>query len=154
MRLTTYTDYALRVMMYLALKHPQGDVATISEIARAYGISRAHLMKVVNHLAQKGFIETVRGRTGGARLTRDPAKISVGELVRATEPDFAVVPCHDPGAKPQCVVMPACNLRRVMSRAVAAFIESLDAVTLEETITVPKVAARLLRIDPVRAAQR
>jgi Rrf2 family nitric oxide-sensitive transcriptional repressor len=146
MRLTVYTDYTLRVMMYLAASYPRGEVVTIVEIATAYGISRSHLMKIVNELSQNGFVEALRGRSGGVRLARRPAQISVGELVRMAEKDFTVVPCHDSHNEPQCAILPACNLKRAMRRAVDAFIGELDKMTLAQTITVTGVASSLLHI--------
>lgn len=148
MRLTVYTDYTLRVMMYLATTYSRGGVATIEEIARAYNISRSHLMKIVNELSQNGFVQALRGRTGGVRLARAPGEISVGQLVRMAEKDFAVVPCHDESVDSQCAILPACNLRRGMRRAADAFIHELDQMTLAETVTVPSVAASLLQIGP------
>jgi len=145
-RLTVYTDYTLRVMMYLAASYPSGEVVTIVQIATAYGISRSHLMKIVNELSQNGFVEAHRGRTGGLRLARPPEEISIGQLVRMAEKDFTVVPCHDSHAEPQCAILPACNLKRAMRRAVDAFIHELDQMTLAQTITVPSVAVSLLRI--------
>lgn len=146
MRLTVYTDYTLRVMMYLATRYPHGGVAKIEEIARAYDISRSHLMKIVNELSQSGFVEALRGRTGGIRLARSPSEISVGQLVRMAEKDFAVVPCHDTTKDSHCAILPACNLKRAMVRAVDAFMHELDKMTLAETVTVPSVAASLLHI--------
>ena len=145
-RLTVYTDYTLRVMMYLALSYPRGGVVTIVEIARAYDISRSHLMKIVNELSQNGFVAAVRGRAGGLRLARPPEEISVGQLVRMAEKDFAVVPCHDQGSDSHCAILPACNLKRGMRRAVEAFLRELDGMTLAQTITAPKAAAALLDI--------
>ncbi len=150
MRLTVYTDYTLRVMMYLATSYPRGETATIVEIATAYGISRSHLMKIVNELSQNGFVEALRGRSGGVRLARPPDEISVGELVRMAEKDFTVVPCHEKGGETHCVILPACNLKRVMRRAIDAFIGELDKVTLAQTLTVPSVAAALLHIGAPR----
>jgi len=147
MRLTVYTDYTLRVMMYLAASYPGGRVVTIEEIANAYGISRSHLMKIVNELSNNGYVEAQRGRTGGVKLARSPDEISVGELVRMAEKDFSVVPCHDSHDEPQCAILPACNLKRGMRRAVEAFISELDQMTLAQTITVPSVAVSLLHID-------
>jgi Rrf2 family nitric oxide-sensitive transcriptional repressor len=146
MRLTVYTDYTLRVMMYLAVSYPRGGVVTIMEIARAYDISRSHLMKIVNELSQNGFVEAVRGRSGGVRLARPPSEISVGQLVRMAEKDFAVVPCHDEGTTTHCAILPACNLKRGMRRAIDAFLRELDAMSLAETIVAPSTAASLLRI--------
>ena len=94
MRLTTYTDYSLRLLMYLAVK-PDG-LATIPQVAKAYGISANHLMKVVHQLGQAGYVDTIRGRNGGMRLGKPAAAIGVGELVRFTEPDMEIVPCFQP----------------------------------------------------------
>lgn len=144
MRLTTYTDYALRVMMYLALKHEDGKVVTIDEMACAYGISRNHLMKIVNELSQSGFIETVRGRFGGARLARAPAQISIGTLVRAVEKDFSPAACHDHENRSSCAILPACNLRHGLKRAMDAFLRELDRMTLADAVTTPRLAAPVL----------
>lgn len=147
MRLTLYTDYTLRVMMYLAVKYKEGGVTTIDEMAQAYGISRNHLTKIVNELGQNGFIETSRGRTGGARLARRPSQISVGAMVRMAEKDFAVVACHDTGREANCAIQPACNLKNGMRRAVDAFLYELDKMTLEDAIIAPSVAASLLHVS-------
>ena len=95
MRLTVYTDFSLRVLMFLALK--ANGLATIGEIAKAYGISKNHLMKVAHQLGLAGYVETVRGKGGGLRLARRPQDIVIGEVVRHTEPDMVLVPCFDPG---------------------------------------------------------
>lgn len=145
MRLTVYTDYTLRVMIYLSVKYAQGgEVTTIDEMARAYRISRTHLMKIVNELSQSGFIVTSRGRAGGARLARPPVEISVGEIVRMAEKDFAVVACHNTEVEPDCAVFQACNLKRGMRRAVDAFMYELDKMTMAEAVTAPTVAGSLL----------
>ena len=162
MRLTVYTDYTLRVMIYLTLKYEGGEVATIDEMAQAYGISRNHLMKIVNELSQSGFIETTRGRAGGARLARAPHRISLGEVVRMAEKDFAVVQCHDVALEGDCAVFQACNLKRTLRRALDAFMQELDKVTFAEAVSAPSVAASLLGMDdkpvsvkmPVRASVR
>src|SRR5512139_4077144 len=95
MRLTTMTDYAMRLLMYLA--HAPDRLCTIAEIAGAYGVSEAHLMKVTHQLGLAGFIETVRGKGGGMRLAAPPTTINLGEVVRAVEPDFALVECLGSG---------------------------------------------------------
>ena len=104
MRLTVYTDYALRVLMYLALKEDR--LATIAEIAESYDISRNHLMKVAHQLGVAGYVETVRGRGGGLRLAKPIAAIGLGEVVRYTEPDMAIVSCFEPLGAP-CAIRPA-----------------------------------------------
>lgn len=147
MRLTLYTDYTLRVMIYLALRYEGGEVTTVDEMAQAYGISRNHLTKIVNELSQSGFIETTRGRAGGARLARAPHRISLGEVVRMAEKDFAVVQCHDPGLEADCAVFQACNLKRGLRRAMDAFMQELDKLTFADAVSAPTVAASLLGID-------
>jgi Rrf2 family nitric oxide-sensitive transcriptional repressor len=155
MRLTVYTDYTLRVMIYLTLKYKDGGVATIGEMAQAYDISRNHLMKIVNELSQSGFIETTRGRAGGARLARAPNRISVGEVVRMAEKDFVVVQCHDVEFEPDCAVFQACNLKRGLRRALDAFMQELDKMTFDDAVSAPSVASSLLGmgdVDPVPVA--
>lgn len=148
MRLTTYTDYTLRVLIFLTLKYRSGEKATIPEIAQAYDISRNHLMKIVHELSQAGFIETVRGRTGGTVLARPPETISVGEVVRFAEEDFALVVCHVEGMESSCAVWQACNLKRVFHRALDAFMTELDKMTLADAVTSQTVAASLLGVMP------
>ena len=145
MRLTLYTDYTLRVLMYLALKQRDGDgLATVDDIATAYGISRNHLTKIVQELGQQGFIETQRGRPGGMRLARPAAEVSIGAVVRMAEKDFAVVACHDESQPHGCAVFPACRLKRRLAKAVEAFLAELDGMTLDEAIGAPVQAAVLL----------
>jgi Rrf2 family nitric oxide-sensitive transcriptional repressor len=142
MRLTSFTDYTLRVLIYLGAHQEEGRLATIGDIAVAYGISENHLMKVVHHLAQEGHVETVRGKGGGMRLARAPEKISIGEVVRGAEEDLALVECFQREGHP-CPIAPACTLSGLMERALAAFFEVLDGQTLADLI---KPRARLLRL--------
>lgn len=129
MRLTTFTDYSLRVLMYLALDRSR--LATIPEIAAAYGISQNHLMKVVHQLARAGVIESVRGKGGGVRLARSPETIRIGEIVRAAEGDAPIVEClsDDPHA---CRIAGTCRLTGVLVDAFDALYESLDRHTLAD----------------------
>ena len=129
MRLTVYTDFSLRVLMYLAVRPERRP--TIAEIASSYGISKNHIMKVVHQLGVAGYIETVRGKNGGMRLARPPQDIVVGEIVRRTEPDMALVPCFDP-INAACVISAACRLRRALHQARAAFLAVLDDYTLAD----------------------
>jgi Rrf2 family nitric oxide-sensitive transcriptional repressor len=131
MRLTVYTDYSLRVLMYVAL-HPERR-PTIAEVASSYAISRNHIMKVVYQLGVAGYIETVRGQSGGMRLARPARDIVLGEVVRRTEPDLALVPCFDP-INTACVITPACRLRGALHQAQAAFLAVLDGYTLADLI--------------------
>ncbi len=130
MHITRYTDYSLRVLVYLAVQ--QDRLSTIQEIADSYQISRNHLMKVVHQLNRKGYIETVRGKSGGMRLHRDPSSINIGVLVRETEQDLALVECHSSGGG--CVIAPVCGLKGVFTNALNAFLETLDEYTLEDVL--------------------
>lgn len=128
MRLTSYTDYALRTLIYLAT-HREG-LATIQDIADFHGIAKNHLTKVVHQLGQIGVIETVRGRSGGLRLGREPKDINIGEVVRATETDFFMAECFD-GAKSSCAFTADCALKDVLNDATRAYLKVLDGATLE-----------------------
>jgi Rrf2 family nitric oxide-sensitive transcriptional repressor len=130
MRLTDYTDYSLRVMLYLAVR-PEG-LSTIQEISDAYGISKNHLMKVVQRLGELGWVETVRGRNGGLRLDPRTRSLSVGEVVRKTENDFSIVGCFADESEPhrRCVIEPHCRLRGVFAAARDAFLAELDQHTV------------------------
>ena len=154
MRLTVYSDYTLRVLMFLTLKYRRDEKATIQEIAGAYDISRNHLMKIVQELGQRGYVETARGRSGGAWLARPPETISVGEVLRFTEPDFALVECQQDGQETACAVVQVCNLKRGFRRALEAFLSVLDELTLEDAVSAPHVAESLLgvRTIPLRPA--
>jgi Rrf2 family nitric oxide-sensitive transcriptional repressor len=127
MRLTTYTDYTLRTLLYLG-RHPERST-TIRDIADAYGISKNHLMKVVHQLGVAGLVETVRGRNGGLKLKLAPEEINLGAVVRAAEPDFFMAECFD-AAHNHCVLSPACGLQGVLHTATSAFLEVLDQHTL------------------------
>lgn len=131
MRLTAYTDYALRTLMYLATHRDR--LVTISEIADVHGISKNHLMKVVHQLGVSGMVETVRGRNGGLRLNHEPAEINIGEVVRNTETDFHMAECFDPSGN-TCLYSPACALKDVLQSATAAYLDKLDKVTLASLI--------------------
>jgi Rrf2 family nitric oxide-sensitive transcriptional repressor len=127
MRLTRYTDYALRVLLFLGA-HPQG-LCSIGEISRGYGISKDHLMKVVNDLSNAGYVTAVRGRSGGVRLGREPDEINIGAVVRHTEDGFELVDCAS------CVIAPVCNLTGVlMGEALGAFMAVLDRHTLADLL--------------------
>lgn len=132
MRLTVYTDFSLRMLIYLALR-PQGLV-TINEVAKAYGISKNHLMKVAHELGLAGFVETVRGKGGGLRLSRAADRITLGEVVRKTEPDMALVPCFAPVNAP-CVILECCILKRALGGARDAFLAHLDGYTLADLVS-------------------
>lgn len=130
MRLTNYTDYSLRVLVYLATK-PDGELSNIKEIADVYNISKNHLMKVTYELGKMNVIETIRGRNGGIRLAHSPDKINIGEIVRKTEEDFHIVECFDEEHN-QCVISPACGLKHVLKKALQAYLAVLDQYTLSD----------------------
>lgn len=130
MQLTRYTDYSLRVLIYLAI-HKEG-LATIEEISEAYGISKAHLTKIVHQLGLAGYLETVRGRGGGLRLARPPEKIRIGDVVRETE-ETPLVECFDPKTS-HCRIEPVCGLTAVLKEALQAFLRTLDGYTLADLV--------------------
>jgi Rrf2 family transcriptional regulator, nitric oxide-sensitive transcriptional repressor len=134
MRLTLYTDYALRLLMYLGLARDR--LVTIQEVADAYGISKNHLMKLVNELQQAGYVDTVRGRGGGMRLAREPETIRLDELVRTTEEDFRVVECFDPVTN-RCRISGACRLQGVLREALEAWFAVLASYTLADLLCSP-----------------
>jgi Rrf2 family transcriptional regulator, nitric oxide-sensitive transcriptional repressor len=129
MRLSEYTDYTLRVLMYCAAH--RGRLVTIAELAEHHGLSKNHLMKVVNDLAHRGLIETTRGRGGGLRLLAEPETIRIGDVVRATETDFRLVECFDPGTN-ACMLSPSCRLKHLFGDALKAYFKALDAATLAD----------------------
>ena len=141
MRLTDYTDYTLRVLIYCA-SNP-GRLVTIGEIADAYAISRNHLTKIVHDLGKQGVLETVRGRGGGLRLLRAPSAITVGEIVRKAEPDFALVECFDRRTN-RCRLTPHCSLKRAFRRALDAYLAVLDGVTIADISSRTTVTGRSL----------
>lgn len=130
MRLTQYTDFSIRVLIYLGLNPDRR--CTIQEIAEGYGISRNHLMKVVQQLANSGFVVSARGSGGGLKLPRAPEAINLGDVVREMEPDFGMVECMRPGN--QCVITPACTLPRMLSEATNAYLEVVGKYTLADLL--------------------
>jgi Rrf2 family nitric oxide-sensitive transcriptional repressor len=131
--------------MFLALK---GDgLATIAEVAKAYGISKNHLMKVAHQLGVAGYVETVRGKGGGMRLARRPQDIVIGEVVRRTEPDMVLVPCFAPDDA-SCVIIPSCALRGALSKARDAFLSVLDEHTLADLVRPHAPLRKLLSFNP------
>ena len=136
MRLKSYTDYALRVLMHLAAKPDR--LASIGEIARTYRISHNHLMKVVHDLRKQGFLDAVRGRSGGIRLGRPASEISVGQVVRHTEAGFDLVDCAS------CVIAPACALTAALQEARNAFMTVLDGYSLADLVEEQKSGLRQL----------
>lgn len=130
MRLSVQTDYALRTLMYLATHDGQHSIA---EIAQEYGISKNHLMKVAQRLAAEGFVESIRGRSGGLMLNQPPEKINVGRLVRRFEEFGGFVECFE-AAGNGCIITPVCGLRHVLAGGIEAFLRHLDGFTLADLI--------------------
>jgi Rrf2 family nitric oxide-sensitive transcriptional repressor len=131
MRLDKQTDYSLRVLMFLATNRHR--LSTVAEIAGRFDISQAHLMKVVYLLGKAGFVETVRGRSGGMRLAGDGAAIRVGDVVRRMESDLAPVECLR-GAGGYCLISSCCRLKGVLSKALAAYLAVLDGYTIGDLV--------------------
>jgi Rrf2 family nitric oxide-sensitive transcriptional repressor len=145
MRLTVYTDYALRLLMYLAVK--DDGLATIAEVAESYGISKNHLVKVAHQLGVAGYVGTVRGRAGGLSLAKPAEKIGLGEIVRHTEPDMALVPCFSP-IDATCAIQSCCVLRTALGKARLAFAEVLDSYTLGDLVRPRAPLRAFLAIPP------
>jgi Rrf2 family transcriptional regulator, nitric oxide-sensitive transcriptional repressor len=144
MRVTLQTDYSLRVLMYAATKGER--LSRIDEIAKSFGISKNHLMKVVYELGKSGYLETIRGRNGGIRLMRKPSQINIGTVVRETEKDLSMLGCLA-GVEGFCCVEQICVLRRAFRDASQAFIAVLDRYTVEDLIKPKATLAKLLQID-------
>ena len=144
MRLSSYSDYALRILIYLAVQPDK--LPTIAEIAERYGISRNHLMKVAHQLGVGGYVETVRGRGGGLRLGKPAEAIRLGDVVRFTEQDLAIVECM--GAGNECLLTPSCVLKGVLGEALQAFLAVLDEYTLADVIRQKRSLTALLGLPP------
>ena len=154
MRLTNYSDYALRTLMYLAVIPDRNTLATITDIANSYQISRSHLTKIIHQLAQIGYIESIRGKNGGLRLAKPAEAIVLGEVISQTEPDFDLVACFTPPESESetqssqtehtintvtnpkcCAIAPVCQLKSVFIEATQAFLAVLDQYTLADIVT-------------------
>lgn len=131
MQLTLFSDYSLRILLYLTMH--RGRRVPLPEISAAYGISQNHLVKVVQLLIEQGWVESVRGRGGGLSLAREPAEINVATVVRVTEPHMNLVECFDPETN-TCPIDPACGLKKVLQRAQEAFVQELEKYTLAEFV--------------------
>jgi Rrf2 family nitric oxide-sensitive transcriptional repressor len=145
MRLTTFTDYSLRVLIYVAA-HPEGRT-TIAEIASAYAISEHHLTKVVHFLGKEGFLENSRGRGGGLTLAKAPATINVGDVVKLTEGGDVPAECFERESN-ACTITPDCKLRFALQEAVDAFYAVLRRYTLEDVVKNRKALAKILFVTP------
>lgn len=159
MKLTNYSDYALRSLIFLAVTPKQGELCNINDIAKAYDISKSHLTKIIHQLGRLGYIESVRGKGGGIRLAKDPSDVNIGELIRHTESGFGILDCLDDASNREtyqskssqqvnkislvniiddsqnCVISPACHLKGIFYKAMLAFVEVLDGYTLADVLT-------------------
>ncbi|WP_347887724.1 Rrf2 family transcriptional regulator [Nitrosomonas europaea] len=142
MRLTNYSDYALRILTYLGLKRE--ELSTITEIADCYGISRNHIVKIVHHLGQLGYVDTLRGKNGGIRLARAPEKINIGEVIRHTETSMDIVECFS--NQNSCIIGCSCVLRTAISEALAAFMAVLDDYTLADLMAPRRQLSKKLHV--------
>ncbi|MDE2311314.1 MAG: Rrf2 family transcriptional regulator [Betaproteobacteria bacterium] len=151
MQLTQYTDYSLRVLIYLAKKTE--DLSTVSEIAEYHGISRNHLVKVIHNLALKGFILTTRGRNGGMRLSRPPSKIILGDVIRNTEPNFDIAECFN-ATNNCCVITHNCGLKSIFHEAQMGFIKAMDKYTLADAVARDNLMSKPISLPfPARSGQ-
>lgn len=148
MRLTTFTDYTLRVLMYLAIEPSR--LATIPEMAAAYGISENHLMKVVHRLVRSGLIESVRGKGGGVRLAQPAAAIRLGQVIRASEGDAVIVECFS-AEQNSCCLTPACRLTKILAETFAGFYNALDNYTLADLVADRAQLGQLLSVKTGRS---
>lgn len=142
MRLTNYSDYALRILTYLGLKRE--ELSTITEIANCYGISRNHIVKIVHHLGQLGYVDTLRGKNGGIRLARAPEKINIGEVIRHTETSMDIVECFS--NQNSCIIGCSCVLRTAISEALSAFMAVLDDYTLADLMAPRRQLSKKLHV--------
>jgi len=139
MQLTRHTDFSLRVLIYLSLNKSE-QLVTINEISEHFKIVKNHLTKVVNHLAQKGYVETVRGKNGGIRLAKKPAEIKLGDVVQAMEMNLEVIDC----TKPLCPLINNCKLKRVLNEAKQSFLTTLNNYSIKDLNTEPEIMKNLL----------
>jgi Rrf2 family nitric oxide-sensitive transcriptional repressor len=144
MQLTLFSDYSLRLLMYLGLK--PGEVVPVVEVSDAFGVSRHYMLKVMNELVQLGYIETARGRNGGVQLRKRPSDIRLGKLMRQTEPSGGVLECLE-DREADCPIVPVCRLRKVLAEAEAEFYKVIDHYTLADLLAQPAGLARLLLRD-------
>ncbi|PKH01293.1 Rrf2 family transcriptional regulator [Psychromonas sp. MB-3u-54] len=145
MHITRYTDYSLRILIYLAINNEQ--LSTINEIAQSYHISKNHLMKIVQQLNVKGYLLAIRGKNGGIKLNSAPSDINIGSLVREMEDGNKLVECF--GDNNHCVIAPSCQLKNIFAEAQENFFDTLDKYTLADLVPAKKRTeiGELLDID-------
>jgi Rrf2 family nitric oxide-sensitive transcriptional repressor len=145
MQLTRHTDYALRVLIFLALQ-PKGVRVTMADVEQHFAIPRNHLIKIVQRLGKLGYADTLRGKGGGLRLGRDAAAITIGEVVRDMESTLEMIDC----AKPLCALHPGCRLKGILDEARQAFIDTLSRYTIADVIASPESFEAALGWHPVK----
>lgn len=145
MQLTQFTDYSLRALIYITLRH---ESCTIRDITEAYGISSNHMVKIIHNLAKLGLIKTIRGKNGGILMASEPETINLGQLIAQLEPHFDLVPCFNQ-AKGNCCIAPTCRLKGVLHEAQAAFIGVLERYTLADVVNNKSELSVLLNIQPL-----
>lgn len=131
MQLTHYTDFGVRTLMYLAVQPDRTTLFRIAEITQVFDLSPNHVSKIVHHLGKLGYLETIRGKTGGFRLGKPASEINLGLLIRALENSLAPIDC----SKPYCRFTPACQLKGVLAQAVAAYLNVLDQYSLQDIVS-------------------
>lgn len=144
MQLKKYTDYALRVLIFTAMK-PEGELAKIKEISETFFISQHHLGKIVFELNKLEYIESIRGRNGGIRLNKPAEEINVGTVVRLFENDFVILECFDKGSN-HCVISPACQLKHILHKALYSFLHVLDQYTIKDLVVNDRELLQLMGI--------
>jgi len=147
MQLTRYTDYSLRVLIFLALREAE-RLVTVSEIAERFDIPRNHLVKIVHRLGQLGYVQTVRGKGGGIRLGAQPEDIGLGDVIRCVETNLDVVECESP----RCPLLPACRLKGLLDEARDAFLGVLDRYSLRDLVEQPQAMRSVLSWQPAKTA--
>ncbi|PUV41343.1 nitric oxide-sensing transcriptional repressor NsrR [Cronobacter sakazakii] len=141
MQLTSFTDFGLRALIYMA-SLPEGRMTSISEVTEVYGVSRNHMVKIINQLSRVGYVTAVRGKNGGIRLGKPAATIRIGDVVRELEP-LSIVNC----SSAFCHITPACRLKQVLGDAVARFLQELDNYTLADLVQENQPLYKLLLVE-------
>lgn len=152
MQLTRFTDYSLRVLIYLGQQREK--LVTIREIAEKHGISENHLMKIVHRLGLQGYVTTVRGKGGGMRLARSPDMINLGDVVRDTEENMDIAECFAANMQTTCALLPACALKTVLLEARKSFLATLDAYRLSDLMQQPAGAPALARMSAPASSKK
>ncbi|MEM9214100.1 MAG: Rrf2 family transcriptional regulator [Cyanobacteria bacterium P01_F01_bin.150] len=145
MQLSLHSDFALRLLMQLAVNPDR--LCTIAEVADTYQISKNHLVKVAHLLVREGFVESVRGRSGGLRLSKSPSMVTIAEVLRVTENDLAVLDCLQDCPAKSCPIDACCRLKAALAEATEAFLEVLEGYTIEDTVTENRTLKSLLALS-------